>query len=88
MFRAEEWGFRERDTNPCLGIAKNPRKKVARILDEYELARLGRALDAHEARWPEAVWSTTIATRRTASRPNRSEAACSSLKKDAAAWTA
>ena len=55
MFRAEEWGLRQRDTNPCLGIAKNPRKKVARFLDTDELARLGRALDAHEARWPEAV---------------------------------
>ncbi len=44
MFRAEEWGLlRERDTNPCLGIAMNPRKRVARFLD------------AHETRWPEAV---------------------------------
>ena len=25
MFRDEEWGLRERGTNPCLGIAKNPR---------------------------------------------------------------
>ena len=55
MFRAEEWGLRERDTNPCLGIARNPRNNVARFLDADELARLGRALDAHEARWPEAV---------------------------------
>ncbi len=55
MFRAEEWGLRERGTNPCLGIAKNPRKQVARFLDMDELARLGRALDAGEARWPEAV---------------------------------
>ena len=55
MFRAEEWGMRERGTNPCLGIAKNPRKQVARFLDTDELARLGRALDASEARWPEAV---------------------------------
>ncbi len=55
MFRAEEWGLRERDTNPCLGIAKNPRKQVARFLKADELARLGGALDAHEARWPEAV---------------------------------
>ena len=55
MFRAEEWGMRERGTNPCHGIAKNPRKQVARFLDTDELARLGRALDAHEARWPEAV---------------------------------
>ena len=55
MFRAEEWGLRERGSNPCLGIAKNPRKQVARFLDADELARLGRALDASEARWPEAV---------------------------------
>ncbi len=55
MNRAEEWGLRERGTNPCLGIAKNPRNNVARFLDADELARLGRALDANEARWPEAV---------------------------------
>ncbi|MDE0028535.1 MAG: site-specific integrase, partial [Deltaproteobacteria bacterium] len=55
MFRAEEWGLRERDTNPCLGMKWNPRKKIARFLDIDELAQLGRALDAHEARWPEAV---------------------------------
>ena len=55
MFRAEEWGLRERGSNPCLGIAKNPRKQIARFLDIDELARLGHALDANEARWPEAV---------------------------------
>ena len=55
MNRAEEWGLREHGTNPYLGIAKNPRNNVARFLDADELARLGRALDAHEARWPEAV---------------------------------
>ena len=55
MNRAEDWGLRERNTNPCLGIAKNPRNHVARFLDMDELARLGRALDANEARWPEAV---------------------------------
>ena len=55
MFRAEEWGLRERGTNPCLGIAWNPRKKIARFLDTDELARLGRALEAREAEWPEAV---------------------------------
>ena len=55
MFRAEEWGLRERDTNPCLGIAMNPRKQVARFLDTDELARLGLALDHHKARWPKAV---------------------------------
>ena len=55
MFRAEEWGLRERSTNPCLGIVKSPRKRIARFLDMDELARLGRTLDAHEDRWPEAV---------------------------------
>ena len=55
MFRAEEWGLRERDSNPCLGIVKNPRNRIARFLDADELARLGRALDNHEAHWPEAV---------------------------------
>ena len=55
MFRAEEWGFRERGTNPCVGIRKNPRRNIARFLDREELARLGKALHAHEARWPEAV---------------------------------
>ena len=28
MFRAEEWGLRQRDSNPCLGIAMNPRKNL------------------------------------------------------------
>ena len=46
---------RGRGANPCLGIAKNPRNNVARFLDADELSRLGRALDAYEARWPEAV---------------------------------
>ena len=55
MFRAEEWGLRERGANPCLGIQRNAPGKVARFLDADELARLGRALEAHEARWPEAV---------------------------------
>ena len=51
----KEWGFRERGTNPCLGIRKNPRRNIGRFLDRDEVARLGKALDAHEARWPEAV---------------------------------
>ena len=55
MFRAEEWSLRERGANPCLGIKKNPRNPIARFLDADELARLGRALDAGAARWPDAV---------------------------------
>ena len=31
VFRAEEWGLRERGTNPCFGLKWNPRKKVARV---------------------------------------------------------
>ena len=55
MFHAEDWGFRERGTNPYVGISKNPRRNIARFLDSDELARLGCALHAHESRWPEAV---------------------------------
>ena len=55
MFRAEEWGWRERGTNPCLGIRKNPRNNVARFLDAGELERIGRVLDRREAEWPETV---------------------------------
>ncbi len=55
MFRAEEWGLRERGANPCLGVRMNAKKPVARFLDTQELGRLGRALDAHEAEWPEFV---------------------------------
>ena len=43
MFRTKEWGWRKLDTNPCLGIRKNPRRKIARFLDAEELQRLGRA---------------------------------------------
>ncbi len=55
MFRAEEWGLRERGSNPCLGIRMNAKKPIARFLDTDDLARLGRALETREARWPEAV---------------------------------
>ena len=55
MFRAEEWRLREGGTNPCLGIRKNPRRNIARFLDTDELAWLGRALDARESEWPEAI---------------------------------
>ena len=55
MNRAEQWGWRKPGTNPCLGIRKNPRRRIARFLDADELARLGRALDVHAERWPEAV---------------------------------
>ena len=62
MFRAEEWGLRERGSNPCLDIAKNPGNNVARFFDTDELVRLGRALDAHEARWSDAVATIRLLT--------------------------
>ena len=62
MFRAEEWGLRERGSNPCLGIAKNPRNRIARFLDADELARLGRALDTREDEWPEAIAAIRLLT--------------------------
>ena len=43
MFRAEEWGRRERGAKPCLGIRPNPKRGIARCLDTNEPARLGRA---------------------------------------------
>ena len=55
MYRAEQWGWRERDTNPYLGIRKNPRRQIARFLDAGELQRLGRALDTHGTKWPGPV---------------------------------
>ena len=33
MFRTEGWGLRARNSNPCLGIKKNPRNSIARFLD-------------------------------------------------------
>ncbi len=55
LFRVEEWGLRERGSNPCLGLRMNAKKPIAQFLDTDDLARLGRALEAREARWPEAV---------------------------------
>ena len=60
MFRAEERGLLERGSNPCLGIAKNPRNHLARFLDKDELARLGRALDTGEAEWPGTVAASRL----------------------------
>ena len=55
MFRAEEWGWCERGSNPCLGIRPNRRNKIARFLDADELERPGRALDACSMRNPVKV---------------------------------
>jgi len=56
-YRAKEWGRRERGTNLCLGIRRNPRRIVARFLDTDELARHRRrrhqpgGLEDAPARW-------------------------------------
>ena len=55
LFRAERWGWRERGTNPCLGIRRNASKPIARFLDAADLTRLGRALENHRERWPDAI---------------------------------
>jgi len=62
MFRAEEWELRERGSNPCLGIAKNTRNRIARFLDADKLARVGRALDTREAELPDAVAAIRLLT--------------------------
>ncbi len=46
VFWAERWGWRTRGSNPCLGIRRNPRNRVARFLDTDEIERIGRVLDA------------------------------------------
>lgn len=43
--RAEEWGYRLEDTNPCLAIRYNRRKVCERFLSVEELARLGGVLE-------------------------------------------
>ena len=46
IFRAEEWGLRESNSNPCLGGRKNRSNSVARFLDTDGLTRSGHALAA------------------------------------------
>ena len=47
MFRAEEWGLRERGSIPS--PASRRTRATTSFLDADELARLGHALDAREA---------------------------------------
>ena len=51
MAKAIAWG-RLNGPNPCVGIAPNPGRKIARFLSEPELARLGQVLDRFSAKWP------------------------------------
>ena len=48
MREAERMGLRPRNSNPCRGIRRNPRKGRERFLTDDELRRLSARLRAHE----------------------------------------
>ena len=52
MREAERMGLRQRDSNPCRGIRRNPRKGRERFLTDREICRLSARLRAHEGRRP------------------------------------
>ena len=52
---AQRRGVSGQVRHPCSDIRKNLRRNIARFLDTGDLARPGRALDAREPKWPEAV---------------------------------
>lgn len=53
---ARQWGdIGEHVPDACTNIMRNPRKHVARYLDEDELARLGEVLERHHNEHPWAV---------------------------------
>lgn len=52
MREAERMGLRPRDSNPCRGIRRNPRKGRERFLTDDELRRLSARLRAHEGQLP------------------------------------
>jgi hypothetical protein len=43
--KAEAWGCRPANSNPCVGVRRNRGRKLERYLSDEELARLGRALN-------------------------------------------
>ena len=47
---AEAWGLRPDGSNPCRHVERNPERGRERMLSAAELARLGDALAAYEAR--------------------------------------
>jgi integrase len=52
MKHAETLGLRPKGSNPCRGLRRREQPGLARYLTGDELARLGRALDAAQQRWP------------------------------------
>ena len=56
MFRAEEWGLREQDSNPCLGISEEPEEITSHgSSTRKSWDGWAGALDERESEWPEAV---------------------------------
>ena len=51
--KAEAWGVRAENTNPCAGIRMNRRRKCERFLSRAELARLGVVLNAARKTHPQ-----------------------------------
>ena len=51
--KAEQWGVREENTNPCTGVRQNRRRKCERFLSHAELARLGAVLNAARETHPQ-----------------------------------
>jgi integrase len=48
LSRAEKWGLRPPQSNPCRGIDRNPERKAHRFLSSEQLLALGAALTAAE----------------------------------------
>ncbi|WP_374943090.1 hypothetical protein [Sphingomonas sp.] len=55
MRKAEAWGYRASNSNPCSGIRRNRSAKCERFLSDDELARLGAAFEAAAAVDPQRV---------------------------------
>lgn len=51
--KAEAWGVREENTNPCTGVRQNRRRRRERFLSGDELARLGAVLNAARQTHPQ-----------------------------------
>jgi integrase len=47
--KAEAWGYRQENTNPCRAVRRNPRRKCERFLSEAEMRRLGQVLAEERA---------------------------------------
>jgi integrase len=58
MELAERWGYRPRNSNPCLYLDRNPENQRDRHLSEEELARLWKTLDQMDATGSESIWLT------------------------------